>query len=403
MITRITPSAELKQLFIEMMINQTTKVSKISKGSTLDGVSHGVAKTGEKALKDVALVESHLFPSFAFGTHLDDVAGELGIAPRYGTSGSSTYLLVAADAGTIYTKAANTFTGSHGIVFEMEELSITIPAEGFTYIKVRSTSLGSEANVDPSSISEVANEPVGHQYTINEYQAAGGRDAEDDTVFRMRIKDGANLAAMGTLATIEQAFMKTNNNILRVFYYGISDLGKARLAIVTQNGIDLSVSELDLLLSEGEQYLSLADIRPYGATIYGVELVNITWFEVDVDFRVKIGASYDVDEVRKKIQIKMGKYLDYRLWKSSDRVEWDDLLELVKNTAGVEYVPDNHFVPFTDLTVPSDMLPRMRGFKMRDLDGNIIVDINGNLDPTYFPNEQNTSFQSTILSEIVWQ
>ena len=115
MITKVTPVSELKQLFLEILMNMTNKVTKVSKGSVVSGVAYGVAKVGQKALKDIALVESHLFPSYAFGTHLDDVANELGIASRFGASGSSVYLFLSAIAGTVYDKGTTTFPSTNGI------------------------------------------------------------------------------------------------------------------------------------------------------------------------------------------------------------------------------------------------------------------------------------------------
>lgn len=401
--TILTQLEELKELFLEEFLNNTTKVTKVSKGSVLNAIAFATAKVAQKAIKDMAIVESHLFPSNAFGAYLDEVASNLGISDRFGASGSSVYVRVFADQGTVYTKASNTFTGSHGIVFEMEETSVTIPVEGFAYIKVRSVSTGDITNVDPLSISIVNNTPVGHQYVTNEYVASGGRDAESDEELRYRIKNGANLAASPTLAKITQAFMKVNNNVLRVMYYGLNSNGQTRLAVITQNGTDLSESELSDLLESCEGFLSLSDIRPYGSSVYGIELVNPTWYPIDVNVRLKILSNYDVDVVRKEIQVRLNKYMDYRYWKSTDVVEWDDLLSIIKNTSGVEYVSDSTFSPRIDIKIPRQMLPRFRGFIMKNLDGDVIIDTQMELDPVYYPNEPDHSYQSTILTSIAWQ
>ena len=85
---------------------------------------------------------------------------------------------------------------------------------------------------------------------------------------------------------------------------------------------------------------------------------------------------------------------------NQDIVEWDDLLEIVKSTDGIKYADDNAFFPSTDVTVLNNLLPRIRGFRMMDLDGNIISDIQGVLNPVFYPEEADFSFQSTVLAEI---
>jgi len=334
---------------------------------------------------------------------LDKIANDRGVAARFSASASSVYQLVVADAGTVYAKVSNTFTGSHGVVFEMEDNTFTVPSDGYGWLKLRSTSTGRNTIVNPLSINKVSSAPSGHIYTINEVIPIGGRDAEEDDMFRMRIKNGANLGAVSTLARLTQAFMKVNNNVLRLFYYGINDNGKVRIAIATQNGIDLDSTELAALSEVSEEVSSIYDIRPYGIQTYGMELLNISWDEISVDFRVQLLDNYDVDSVRKDIQIKMGKYLDPRYWMDEDKVEWDDLLGIVKSASGIGYTPDAYFTPRQDFYVQSGKLPRIKSFIMRDMNGVAISDSGGNLNPIYFPNKPDYSYQSTILKSISWQ
>ena len=79
--------------------------------------------------------------------------------------------------------------------------------------------------------------------------------------------------------------------------------------------------------------------------------------------------------------------MDFRFWKSGEKIEWDDLLQIVKETDGVRYVPDAFFKPRIDEIVPVNMFPRVKDFKMRDVEGNIIFDNQGNLSPIFYPNK----------------
>ena len=121
---------------------------------------------------------------------------------------------------------------------------------------------------------------------------------------------------------------------------------------------------------------------------------------VDVDFRLDIDPAYDIDRVRRDIQIQMNKLFDYRFWKYGTKVEWENLLYVAKNVEGVLYVPDQHFYPASDINVPKYKLPRVRGFVMRDLEGNIIEDNGGVLNSFFYPAEPDFSFQSTVLKTI---
>ena len=91
------------------------------------------------------------------------------------------------------------------------------------------------------------------------------------------------------------------------------------------------------------------------------------------------------------IQIAMTKYLDFRYWVPGSKVEWDDLLSIVKNTEGVRYVQDSTFYPHADEMVPINSLPRIRRFAMRDLKGDEIFS-NGEddtipLSPIFYPSD----------------
>lgn len=399
MITRISTIDELKEIIAEIFINKSSKVTKIADNSVLSGIAYGAAKVGQKALKDIAIVESHLFPDSAFGGYLDRVADNFGISARFGAAQSSMYMRIVGTPGTVYTAGIHKFTGNHGQIFDLEA-NATIGVHGFIYAKVRSVDVGSKTNVDPLSTFTVTPQPSGHDFCINEYAAIGGRDLEDDKDFRLRIKDGANLAASGTLAKITQVFQKINSNVLKVFYQGITMAGKSKIAIATVNGIDLTTTELDNLLDRGQDYFNLTELAQWGTQSVQVELVNVTWQPIDISFRVELLANYNPDEVRKQIQTNISKYLDFRYWQPYQKVEWDNLLEIVKSTPGVRYVPDTQFVPNADVVVDIDKLPRLRGFLMLDENGAILENISGTLNPVYYPNQPDFSFQNTLLTVI---
>jgi len=394
MLTKILSRAKLKQLFLELFINKTDKATDVSDNSTTNAVAYGVATVAQKALKDIAVIESQIMPDSAVGVDLDNAAALFGVPPRLGALQSSTYLRVIADSGTFYDKTAVSFSNYNGIRF-IPEFDLTMGSLGYDYLKVRSEGTGLKTNVDPNSIITINSAPVGHITLTNEFMASGGTDAESDEMLRQRVKQHSNIIARYTLEYYNQLFQQFNSNVLRVLNMGSDDDGKYALAVVTQNGIDLTTPELDALLASTKQYFSITDLNKFGELI-GLKLLNATWYIVGdplnnnsgtgIDFRVQLWDGYDPDVVRKNIQINISKYLDLRFWEYGQKVEWDNMLQIVKDTEGVRYVPDNFFFPNHDEIVPVNQLPRIKKFVMRDTAGTIIADTGGMLSPVFYPN-----------------
>lgn len=400
MITQLTTIEELKELFVETLLNQTNAVTKVSDLSALSGLAFANAKLAQKTIKDVAILEGHIFPDVAFGSYLDNYAKTNGVGQRFGARGSSTYVRVVGLPGTSYIPGTNVFTSSTGIQFDIE-IPYVIGTFGYGYIKVRSQTTGAGTNVDALTINDVTNPPVGHQFCVNEYQATFGADVESDDTFRKRVKEGPDILSRGTLSTLEQIFMKINENVLKVFYTGRDETGKTIISILTVNGIDLNIGELNDILIRAEKFLSINEMRSVnGSGLINMVLQNVNWQPIDISFRVSLDPSYKADDIRKDIQVRISKYLDYRYWQQGQSIYWSDLLDLIKNTDGVRFVNDNLFYPNVDVAIDPRKLPRLRGFLMLDTNGNIIQDLQNNLNPIFYPGEPDFSFQSTVLQNI---
>lgn len=398
MITKIVPVQELKQIFLEVLLNKTDKVNDVSAESVLNGIAFGCAKVGQKCLVNQSVVEGHLFPDTAYGSYLDELAAIRGIAPRFGAAPSTTYVRFIGEEGTFYNSAELVLYASTGIAFTLEE-DVVIGANGYAYGKVRATSNGANTNVDPLSINRMNVVPQGHLSVTNEYRASGGRDYEDDELFRQRIKDSVNQLSRNTMSYMEQVFMKINDRVLRLHKGGVTADGKMNLIVVSVNGQDFSQAEFDEILSRSEEFLPLDELLREN-TDFALNLQNVDWLPVDVEFRVDIDPAYDQAIVRRNIAIQMNKLFDYRFWKYGDKVEWENLLYAAKNVEGVRYVPDTHFYPSADINVPRYRLPRIRGFILRDLNGDIIEDNGGLMSDVYYPNTIAEGYAASVLSNI---
>lgn len=394
MITKTSATiTNLKNLFIEMFLDKTAKVSNVADGSVVNATAFGVAKVAQKAMKDIAIKEAQIFPDTATGVYLDKAAALYGVSPRKGALGSSTYIRVSANQGTVYDTSV-TFVNKNGIRFQVDE-ALTVGESGYGYVKVRSINAGYSTNVPPNSITNVSPQPQGHIECTNEYYAIGGRDSEDDETFRIRIKNNLNILSKNTIEYWTQTLSNIDDRVLKVMSAGLDEKGIYNLYVVSQNGIFFTEEELDTLLESAQGYFGISELNIEGKVV-GIGIKNIDWFYVGsergLDFRVQLQPDYDVSTVRQNIQVNLTKYLDFRFWTPGKIVEWDDLLDIVKKTDGVKYVPDEYFFPYYDQQVPANQLPRIRGFVMRDQDGNILYDSDSNLSPLFYPSEPEDLF-----------
>ena len=149
-----------------MFLDKTAKVSNVADGSVVNATAFGVAKVAQKAMKDIAIKEAQIFPDTATGVYLDKAAALYGVSPRKGALGSSTYIRVSADPGTVYDTTV-TFVSKNGIRFQVDE-SLTVGESGYGYVKVRSVNAGYTTNVAPNSITNVNPQPQGHIECTNE-------------------------------------------------------------------------------------------------------------------------------------------------------------------------------------------------------------------------------------------
>ena len=404
MITKTTNTiANLKNLWIEMFLNKTDRVSNIADGSVLNGVAYGTAKVAQKAIKDIAIVEAQIFPKSATGNYLDKSAALFGVSPRKEALGSSTYVRVFAEPGTQY-EVGTKFISKNGVQFIVDQ-PFTVDKSGYGYISVRSVITGSATNVEANSITEVSPRPLTHIECTNEYAAIGGRDYEDDETFRNRIINYNNKLSTDTMEGWTQIFQDLDSRILKVMNVGLGEDGKTHIYLVTQNGSFFTDDELEELLTKATPYFGLTELDLQGNTL-GIVIENAKWMYVGgdegVDFRVELSPNAVIADVRKNIQIAMTKYLDFRFWEAGKKVEWDDLLEVVKTAEGVKYVPDEYFFPYFDEEVPLNMLPRIKGFRMRDLEGNILYDSGSSLSNIFYPAGESDIYkgsQSVIASQ----
>lgn len=393
--TLISTVNELKDIILEILFTKTDKVSKVSSTSLLNALAYGNAKVGQRALKDIALIESQLFPEFATGEYLDAVAARYGIFTRLGSNPSTTYMYLYGKPGTTYYKTDTSFTSSDGISFILENDEITIPNCMYTYAKVRSEENGAKTNVPPLSIMSCVNPPAGHSFCINEFMAVGGRNVETDEELLYRIKNIHNVLATKTLDYLAQIALRFNSNILKFVHLG-THLGKTKLGIYTQSGASLTEQELIDLNINMREFLALSDISDNINS--RVIFENVSYNPIDLNFQISyMEDRYSVNEIYRLIQKKLVDFLDFRYWDINKKVYWSDVYSIVKDTEGVLSVPYANFKingGQNDIEVKANLLPRFRSCLIYDLNGSTLLDTGmvTNMFPIIYPTYLDTNF-----------
>lgn len=401
--TQIYSVNELKNYFIQELLNKVDgKISKVSDHSILNGTAFGVAKIFQKAMKDVALLESELFPEYAYGEYLDTIAQRYGVSPRKSNTGSSVYVKLVAEPGSLYIAENCIFASTEGITFKLTE-DFEMGENGFDYVQLKSTTTGEDSNVAANTITRVTRAPSGHLYVNNDLPASGGVSEEDDQSFLKRIMNNFNNFSFETLDKLTYVMQTINPLILEIKKEGINSNGQIVLSLVTSNGSFLSEDDLDLLMKGTLPYLSLADLTvSNGLDGQHMPLVlkNIGYTYIDIDFRIDLYSDISVDDFRLNAIEQISSYLDFRTW-DKDAVDWEDLYAIIRNQYGIKSLPEQFFTPHVDVGVDSLSLPRLRGFVMRDMNGVALTNNNQTIIPVYYGPDYTENVLFSINNSLV--
>ena len=386
---------DIAELFFAVTNNQATKVGA---DGILEGLLYGIAKTGQVINKDVLNLIADNNIDTAFGDQLDNFSSQNGYPARYGATSSSTYLFLVATSGTTYISGTHQFVSNNGKVFNLDS-DITISSIGFAYVKINSIDVGVNSNVAANSITKCTPAPTGHLSCWNDYIAVGGRDVENDTDYRNRLKQTLNIFARGTLSQLEQVFIKINNRVLKIYKGGYSSTtGSYIIYVASINSVDFSPTEFAVLVAQSESFLSITEQNT------GIELRNVNYLTIDFSARVDIQTGVDINKVRTSLQRSFQRKYDYRYLNYGDVISRLELMLITQRTTYINRLLDTYFLlngMASDITLPNITLPRWRSFILYDLNGNIISDNNNSINPTYstfYNNYSDAEFQALLTN-----
>lgn len=380
--TKVTSITELKNIATEILLSKTEKLSKLSAGSIFNAVSYGISKIGQKALREIALIESQLFPEYAVGDTLDLVAQRYGIFSRLGASQSSCYIYLYGEPGTVYNSSKCKFMSTDGISFTLNQ-NVTIGNDRYAYGLATSVESGSKTNVSPLSITTCTNAPAGHLFCTNTFSAYGGRDIESDDEFRDRIENIHNSISTKTLEYLTQIALNFNSNILKLVHLG-THLGKTKIGVYTQSGAALSTAELTNLAIQMREYLALSDISEN--LEQRVYFTNVDYSPIDLSIKLSYMEDlYSINDIYSSIQKKLISYIDYRYLNTQKNITWIELYDLIKHTEGIVNVNYGEFKingGQNNIEINKSLLPKFRQMLIYNLEGECLLDTTTS---TYMP------------------
>lgn len=381
--TKIHTIEDLKDLFTQMLINKSNgKISKISENSILSGLAYGVAKIAQKGQKDSALIESEIFPEYAYGEYLDKIVERSGIQRRRRNEKSSVYVRLIAKPNTIYSKDKCIFASNTGYTFVLDQ-DAQIGDSGIGYFQLKSVDTGSNTNVPAESITQVSNAPAGHIYCINEVAASGGIDIESDEQLLNRLVQNFNNFALDTISKIKGVAMQYFPIIKDIRKLGTNE-GTPILGIVTVNGTNLTEEQLQSLKIYLSKYISISDyIDTTLDASPNIILQNLIPTYIDIDCRIDY-VDIDLETLRRDISLAITKYLDYDKISSKKQIDWEELFYIVRDVYGVSSLPEQYFSPKGDISISINSYPRLRGLVLRNLQGDVIS-TSSSVVPVYYP------------------
>ena len=100
-------------------------------------------------------------------------------------------------------------------------------------------------------------------------------------------------------------------------------------------------------------------------------------------FRLEPASAADLVQLRIDLQNKISKYLDLRFW-DNRVVQWEYILNVVSSHKDVLILPETYFSPRTDVISYLGQYPRVRSFRMYDLDGVLLSQNTGTFEPVLY-------------------
>jgi hypothetical protein len=334
------------------------RLTTILPDTVLDGIAWGMAKLAQHIITDTAYLESKFFPEFATENLLDAHATRIGLDPRRGATNSTVTLQFLAD--TEIDKRPTYPAGTkvktvNGQVYETVKTVKASENRGICFVDARSQKIGPVSAVDTGELTMLVDTaPTGHLSVTNVTLSVGGFAEEHDDLFRYRIQAAKHILSVNTAAFYEALILKLFPHVIRVRCRTIDMLhSKYIINVLRDDGSYFTTSELQEIKEAIQPYLPIHDIDAGKLDVKNFEYVYLY---------VYVSAQFDTTKtatLKNTLNKKLNEYLDYRFWPEGQKVEWEELVRLFRNTDGIVEVNDSRISPPNDVVLSVEQLPKI--------------------------------------------
>ena len=308
----------------------------------------------------------------AEGTQLDQIGNDRGI-PRKGPGGSTTYVVISGNAGTLVPASTVVKTGDGTVRFQtlydltlgrnevagtdgyMKELSL------IDAVEVESLSTGSITNVAASTITALETAITGVTSLTNPLAAEGGFDSEPDPVYRERIREYGNTLSQDTQAFFEATAREEEPTVLKAIavYAGYDSV---TVYVLKNSGAQYDQATLDAIATA---------ISNAMRSFTTVAVQNMTMVPATVVTSVKLKPGYTLAQVFASIANNLAGFLNWQTWSFGTTVAFSDIVDKVLDSEGVGYADITKLTlngSSIDLPVGPTSLPRLIDLEVTDID-----------------------------------
>jgi len=333
---------ELEAKLVAEMVAEQSEVTVFEPRTAIRGFITAVAGTIRELWNDLYRMQRKIFLNTSAGSDLDELGAERGII-RKGASSAGVLLTFNGLKGTFIPQETEVRNPSTRIAY-LTQSELTIgeknpdlasddntaqamsPIIADTVWAVCSTA-GSIGNSQVKTINDIT--PInGVSSVTNLSPARGGADAENDGLYRERIRNYISILNQGTPAFYEALCKSINNRVLRVkAKKDFSRPDTVRLIIVTSDGAPLSPKEA---------YFLEREIESRHRAFANVVCEDARFTLVTVSERIKLLPGYGLGDVFVRTADACADFFDFRNWEFGKSISVDNVFNLCYNIEGID-------------------------------------------------------------------
>ena len=307
----------------------------------LNGIMKSLVKASAAMLRDMY----HLLGKVARARFLDTSSGvdlvarvsEDGLTPL-GANAASVILQVSGTVGIPIPEGTIVICTVNNIQFRTTS-AITIGTQNpDLYGLAHSTGLsdivlaecltaGSIGNVPVGTVTQLQTPIPGVTAITNPAPGYGGQDIENDHELRERDRNRITLLNQGTQLFYETLAQEVDPRVLRAIssYYAPSN--GVQLVLANRSGANFSGGDLTAIE---------AGVYALQRAFSYIHCVNLSFTGITLAFTATLSPGADFDTVYAAVADNISNFLDFRIWPFGQMVQYDDLVRIVRATAGID-------------------------------------------------------------------